>query len=230
MAIQQKLHTKLVQKLILTPSLQQAIKLLPMSTLELADLLNQEMVENPMLEEVPTEELQPAEQHAAARSPSRNRPRPKRPTPGTTPTTSTSSATTSTTATGPAPPPRSRNCQHVDRLTLLGKSKTLVHSEPMLLVDHGEREVPKFDLLLEQRMGADEHMGVAEDELFQDILAFASALASGQDSDIDPGRRRQRRYGVEMLPRQEFGRCHQRGLAAAFDHGRGGKQGHHGLA
>jgi RNA polymerase sigma-54 factor len=62
MAIQQKLHTRLVQKLILTPSLQQAIKLLPMSTLELADLLNQEMVENPLLEEVPTEELQPAEQ------------------------------------------------------------------------------------------------------------------------------------------------------------------------
>ena len=65
MAIQQKLHTKLVQKLILTPSLQQAIKLLPMSTLELADLLNQEMVENPLLEEVPTEELQPAEQQQA---------------------------------------------------------------------------------------------------------------------------------------------------------------------
>src|SRR5438874_12462158 len=61
MGIQQRLHTKLVQKLILTPSLQQAIKLLPMSTLELTDLLNQEMVENPMLEEVPTEDLQPAD-------------------------------------------------------------------------------------------------------------------------------------------------------------------------
>src|SRR6187399_2219249 len=56
MAIQQKLHARLVQKLILTPSLQQAIKLLPMTTVELAELLNQEMVENPMLEEVPTEE------------------------------------------------------------------------------------------------------------------------------------------------------------------------------
>ncbi|HEX4915600.1 MAG TPA: hypothetical protein VFV51_16695, partial [Vicinamibacterales bacterium] len=61
MAISQKLQTKLAQKLILTPSLQQAIKLLPMSTLELADLLNQEVVENPLLEEVPTEELQAAE-------------------------------------------------------------------------------------------------------------------------------------------------------------------------
>ncbi|MEO8681871.1 MAG: RNA polymerase factor sigma-54 [Vicinamibacterales bacterium] len=61
MGIQQKLQTKLAQKLILTPSLQQAIKLLPMSTLELADLLNQEVVENPLLEEVPTEDLQAAE-------------------------------------------------------------------------------------------------------------------------------------------------------------------------
>src|SRR5436190_2606367 len=69
MGIQQKLHTKLVQKLILTPSLQQAIKLLPMSTLELSDLLNQEMVENPLLEEVPTEDLQPAEPALAADKP-----------------------------------------------------------------------------------------------------------------------------------------------------------------
>jgi RNA polymerase sigma-54 factor len=56
MAIQQKLHARLVQKLILTPSLQQAIKLLPMTTIELAELLNQEMTENPLLEEVPTED------------------------------------------------------------------------------------------------------------------------------------------------------------------------------
>src|SRR6478735_4252238 len=69
MGIQQRLHTKLVQKLILTPSLQQAIKLLPMSTLELSDILNQEMVENPMLEEVPTEDLQPAEAAATPEKP-----------------------------------------------------------------------------------------------------------------------------------------------------------------
>jgi RNA polymerase sigma-54 factor len=51
MALSQKLSARLSQKLILTPSLQQAIKLLPMTTIELAELLNQEMVENPMLEE-----------------------------------------------------------------------------------------------------------------------------------------------------------------------------------
>src|SRR5215207_11121270 len=68
MGIQQKLQTKLAQKLILTPSLQQAIKLLPMSTLELADLLNQEVVENPLLEEVPTEELQAADTQATEKA------------------------------------------------------------------------------------------------------------------------------------------------------------------
>ena len=69
MAISQKLHTKLVQKLILTPSLQQAIKLLPMSTLELRDLLTQEMVENPMLEEVPIEDTQAAEAQTTEEKP-----------------------------------------------------------------------------------------------------------------------------------------------------------------
>ena len=64
MAITQRLQTKLSQKLILTPSLQQAIKLLPMTTLELVDMLNQEVVENPLLEEVTTEEIQEADANA----------------------------------------------------------------------------------------------------------------------------------------------------------------------
>ena len=53
MAMHQKLllQAKLSQKLILTPALQQAIKLLPMSTLELAEMLNEELVENPLLED-----------------------------------------------------------------------------------------------------------------------------------------------------------------------------------
>ena len=58
MALEQKLQLRLGQKLILTPALQQAIKLLPLATLELVDLLNQEVVENPLLEEVPAETLQ----------------------------------------------------------------------------------------------------------------------------------------------------------------------------
>ena len=51
MALEQKLHLKLSQRLVMTPSLQQAIKLLQMSKLELQDVLTQEIVENPLLEE-----------------------------------------------------------------------------------------------------------------------------------------------------------------------------------
>ena len=64
MVIQQKLQTRLSQRLILTPSLQQAIKLLPMTTIELMDMLNQEVVENPLLEEVSAEEVQQADAQA----------------------------------------------------------------------------------------------------------------------------------------------------------------------
>jgi len=75
LAIQQKLglSTRLSHRLILTPSLQQAIKLLPLTNLELADVLEQEVTENPLLEEVPqqeglsTEELAQQEQEEKAK-------------------------------------------------------------------------------------------------------------------------------------------------------------------
>jgi RNA polymerase sigma-54 factor len=59
LAYQQKLglSARLSQRLILTPSLQQAIKLLPLTTLELAEVLEQEVMENPLLEEVPAQEV-----------------------------------------------------------------------------------------------------------------------------------------------------------------------------
>jgi RNA polymerase sigma-54 factor len=68
MALEQKLSLKLSQKLVMTPSLQQAIKLLQMTRMELETLLTQELVENPVLEEsaeAPEEET-PQEEEAAA--------------------------------------------------------------------------------------------------------------------------------------------------------------------
>jgi RNA polymerase sigma-54 factor len=51
MALENRLELKLSQKLVLTPQLQMAIKLLQMPQLELSQALNQELVENPFLEE-----------------------------------------------------------------------------------------------------------------------------------------------------------------------------------
>lgn len=52
MALEHKLELRLSQKLVLTPQLQMAIKLLQMPQLELSQTLTQELVENPFLEEV----------------------------------------------------------------------------------------------------------------------------------------------------------------------------------
>lgn len=46
-----KQELKLTQKLVLTPQLQQAIKLLQLTRLELVEHINQELIENPVLEE-----------------------------------------------------------------------------------------------------------------------------------------------------------------------------------
>jgi RNA polymerase sigma-54 factor len=60
MALNLKLQMRLSQQLIMTPQLQQAIKLLQLSRQELEDLIDQALVENPVLEEDP-EEAAPAE-------------------------------------------------------------------------------------------------------------------------------------------------------------------------
>ena len=46
------LNLKMSQKLVMTPMLQQAIKLLPLARLELAQLVRQEIIDNPVLEEI----------------------------------------------------------------------------------------------------------------------------------------------------------------------------------
>lgn len=52
MAIKMNQSLKQTQSLMMTPQLQQAIKLLTLTHLEMTNLISQEMVENPMLEEV----------------------------------------------------------------------------------------------------------------------------------------------------------------------------------
>ena len=114
--------------------------------------------------------------------------------------------------------------QHVDGLALAGKREPLVHAEAMLLVDHREREVAELDLVLEQRMGADQEVDVAGGKPRQDVAARAAALAPGQQRDLQAGGLRHRRDGGEVLPGQDLGRRHDGGLAAGLDHRRAGQQ------
>ncbi|MBF0606022.1 MAG: RNA polymerase factor sigma-54 [Magnetococcales bacterium] len=62
MALETRLEARLTQKLVLTPQLQLAIKLLQLPQLELTQAINQEMIENPFLEEQQEEVIQGEEQ------------------------------------------------------------------------------------------------------------------------------------------------------------------------
>jgi RNA polymerase sigma-54 factor len=53
-----KLTTSLSQRLVLTPQLRQRIEMLQMTSLELSDLIQQQLLENPILEEVHTQDEQ----------------------------------------------------------------------------------------------------------------------------------------------------------------------------
>lgn len=59
--LRQTLDLRLSQRLALTPSLLQKIELLQLNKLELQEMLNQELIENPILEEVPEQQEIPAE-------------------------------------------------------------------------------------------------------------------------------------------------------------------------
>ena len=56
MSLELKQNFRLSQQLVMTPQLQQAIKLLQLSRIELQDLIRDEMNQNPLLEEPSTSE------------------------------------------------------------------------------------------------------------------------------------------------------------------------------
>jgi len=65
MSIEIKQHLRLSQQLVMTPQLQQAIKLLQLSRMELCDMVRDEMLENPILED----SVESANEQAKAEAP-----------------------------------------------------------------------------------------------------------------------------------------------------------------
>ena len=108
--------------------------------------------------------------------------------------------------------------------------QALVHAETVLLIHHGEHEVPVGDIVLEERMCADDDLRLAGGDAFENGVALAAFGAARQDVDGDAGRRRHARERGEMLARQDFRRRHQHGLSARFDRRQHRHQRHRGFS
>jgi len=69
MALEIKQNLKQIQQLVMTPQLQQAIKLLQLNRIELVDLVSTELQENPVLDEAPEFEEEPPRKEGASPEP-----------------------------------------------------------------------------------------------------------------------------------------------------------------
>jgi len=65
MAMETRLSLRQSQRVVMTPLLQQAIQLLQLSTLELQEVVQKELLENPLLEEVQPETAEQPDGQAA---------------------------------------------------------------------------------------------------------------------------------------------------------------------
>ena len=128
---------------------------------------------------------------------------------------------------------RDRGCaqhQHIDGFALGGQRQPFAHAKTVLLVDHGKRQRLEHHVVLDQRVGADQEIDLAGRQPRQDFAPLLALFAAGEDRDPQACAFGQRRDGLDVLAREDFGRRHQRGLLAHFGDGGGRQQRHHGLA
>ena len=116
------------------------------------------------------------------------------------------------------------------RSAFCGQHHPLGDAEAVLLVDHGEAEPLVGDRLLEDGVGADEHVDRAVGEAHQGRFARPALLAAGEDGDVDRQAGELARQRVEMLAGEDLGRREQRRLGAGLDRGQHRHQRDQGLA
>ena len=109
-------------------------------------------------------------------------------------------------------------------------AKPLMHAESVLLVDDDQAEILEDDVLLKQRMRADQNVDAPLLERVDDLRALAAPLAPREQRDAQARGGAERADGLKMLPGEQLGRRHQRRLRSRLDRACHGEQRDHGLA
>ena len=113
---------------------------------------------------------------------------------------------------------------------LLAQGQALLHAEAVLFVDDRQREVVEHHALLHQRVGADHHLRAPGRDLLQRLRPRLAGDLACEPGHLDAQRFQPGAQVGEVLLRQQFGRRHQRGLAAVGDRHQRGHRRDHGLA
>src|SRR5439155_20700372 len=111
-----------------------------------------------------------------------------------------------------------------------GDGSPLLDAEPVLLVDDGDRERAELDVLLDQRVRADDEVGPAAGERSPRGGVLPSGQRARQEEAADAEPCAERLDGEEMLLGERLRRRHQRALMTAFHGAKQGVQGHDRLA
>ncbi len=122
MATEARLSLRQTQRVVMTPLLQQAIQLLQLSTLELQELVQKELLENPLLEELPPDGAEGAAEN-----------------PGAAP------APASATTEAPTPDVAARDPAQADALPFDLTAAIFDYPEEPTLVQQEDREEPPFE-------------------------------------------------------------------------------------
>ncbi|MEK7362642.1 MAG: RNA polymerase sigma-54 factor, partial [candidate division NC10 bacterium] len=165
MAPEVRLSLRQTQRLVMTPLLQQAIQLLQLSTLELQEVVQKELLENPLLEELPPDGADAAD--AAAEGPS--------PAP----------AATAPTSEAPAGDGSSLEPAQTDVLPFDLTAAIFDYPEEPTLVQQEDREEPPFENLTRNDSSLadhlDEQLRMASDD--PHLRAIAETIIGNIDED-----------------------------------------------
>ncbi len=116
---------------------------------------------------------------------------------------------------------RRRHHQHVRIAAagLLHQREALPYAEAVLLIHDDQAEVGKVDFVLDQRLGADDELGLATQDAAARTALFRGIERAGEQRDLvmARGALQQLAGGKVVLCGQDFRWRHQHGLIAVFD-------------
>ena len=121
---------------------------------------------------------------------------------------------------------RRRHHHHIHRRPLAAQLQSLAHTEPVLLVDHGQPKILKLHIFLKHRVRAHQHMDIPARECGKFRRPLLALVATRQDFHHYARAFSKRLQPFQMLPREDLCRRHHHALPAGLHRNQQRHEGH----